>query len=352
MTSPPSLPLTPKTTPDCWWTFSGCDTSKHPKIPNDLIQCPEPDTWGLTFDDGPNCTHNAFYDFLQQNNQKATMFYIGSNVLDWPLEAQRGIVDGHHICVHTWSHQYMTAFPDEQVFAELYYTAKAIKDIVGVTPTCWRPPFGDIDDRVRAIATGLGLESVLWTDDTDDWKILPLGTLPTASIDANYASIIAKETAGPSAGQGNIVLTHEINGHTMEEFMAQYPKIKAVFKHIVPLTACMNKTNPYPEAITYPNFAQYIAGNINATGLPSGTQIKAGDHSYNPSSAMSQTATGTQTGGISGATGTSASSSTGSSSKSNQTSAKSAANSSQFPTLLVGGSIAAAGLLSAIAMLA
>ena len=288
------------------------------------------------------------------------MFYIGSNVLDWPLEAQRGIVDGHHICVHTWSHQYMTAFPDEQVFAELYYTAKVIKDVVGVTPTCWRPPFGDIDDRVRAIAQGLGLESVLWTDDTDDWKILPLGTLPTASIDANYASIIAKETAGPSAGQGNIVLTHEINGHTMEEFMKQYSNIQAVFKHIVPLTACKNQTRPYPEDITYPNFAQYIAGNINATGLPKGSAIKAGDNNYNPSLAVSQTMTGTQTGGIAGATGTGSSSGSGSgsgaapsssASKAAQTSDKSAAATS-YPGVLMAGSLAAAVLFSAIAVLA
>lgn len=27
------------------------------------------------------------------------MFYIGSNVMDWPLEAQRGLADGHEICV-------------------------------------------------------------------------------------------------------------------------------------------------------------------------------------------------------------------------------------------------------------
>ncbi len=285
-------PTYPHSDPDCWWTFNGCDNPKHPNIPADLVQCPEPNTWGLTFDDGPNCTHNAFYDFLQKNKQKATMFYIGSNVLDWPLEAQRGIVDGHHICVHTWSHQYMTAFPSDQVFAELYYTAKVIKDVVGVTPTCWRPPFGDVDDRVRAIAKGLGLETVLWTDDTDDWKILPLGTLPTASIDANYASIIAKETQGPTAGQGNIVLTHEINGHTMDEFMKQYANIQAVFKHIVPLTACKNQTKPYPEDITYPDFAQYVAGNINATGLPSGSSIKAADNHYNPQLAVSATASG------------------------------------------------------------
>jgi hypothetical protein len=54
---------------------------------------------GYGFDDGPNCTHNAFYDFLASQNQKATMFYIGSNVLNWPLEAQRALADGHQICI-------------------------------------------------------------------------------------------------------------------------------------------------------------------------------------------------------------------------------------------------------------
>ncbi len=78
-----------QTDPDCDWTASKCDTPKHPGLRPDIIACPEPHTWGLSFDDGPNCTHNAFYDFLKQNNQKATMFYIGSNVMDWPLQAQR-----------------------------------------------------------------------------------------------------------------------------------------------------------------------------------------------------------------------------------------------------------------------
>ena len=30
------------------------------------------------------------------------MFYIGSNTADWPLEAQRGLADGHEICVRMW----------------------------------------------------------------------------------------------------------------------------------------------------------------------------------------------------------------------------------------------------------
>ena len=75
-----------------------CTTSKLPGIPPDVASVPEPNTMGYGFDDGPNCTHNVFYDYLASQNQKATMFYIGSNVLDWPLEAQRALADGHEIC--------------------------------------------------------------------------------------------------------------------------------------------------------------------------------------------------------------------------------------------------------------
>jgi hypothetical protein len=92
--------------PDCWWSEHQCTTpAASTGIPADIVSVPEPDTWGLGFDDGPNCSHNAFYDYLAQQNQKATMFYIGSNVYDWPLQAMRAITDGHQICVHTWSHR-------------------------------------------------------------------------------------------------------------------------------------------------------------------------------------------------------------------------------------------------------
>jgi Polysaccharide deacetylase len=53
---------------------------------------------GYGFDDGPNCAHNVFYDYLQSQNRKATMFYVVSNVMVWPLETQRALADGHEIC--------------------------------------------------------------------------------------------------------------------------------------------------------------------------------------------------------------------------------------------------------------
>ena len=69
----------------------------------------------------------------------------------------------HQLAVHTWSHPEMTTLTNEEIIAEFGWTKKIIKDVTGVTPTFWRPPFGDVDNRVRAIATAMGLKTSLWT---------------------------------------------------------------------------------------------------------------------------------------------------------------------------------------------
>ncbi|GAA6029169.1 hypothetical protein JCM8097_001634 [Rhodosporidiobolus ruineniae] len=243
---------------DCWWTWKQCVTPKLEGLPDDIATLPEPNTWGFTLDDGPNCSHNAYYDFLQEQNQKATMFYIGSNVLDWPLEAQRGLADGHEICSHTWSHRYMTSLSNEQVFAELYYAKKAIKDVLGVTVQCWRPPYGDVDDRVRYIANALGMSTIIWVDNTFDYEI---ATLSAATVERNYNDIIAKAANGTYNTHGTIVLTHELNNDTMALGELYLPKIKQAFKYVAPVGVALNNTKPYVEdGYTYPNFAQWTAG--------------------------------------------------------------------------------------------
>ncbi|KAH9169798.1 carbohydrate esterase family 4 protein [Lactarius sanguifluus] len=248
--------------PDCWWTETLCKTPKLAGLPPDVFNVPEPKTMGYGFDDGPNCTHNAFYNFLASQNQKATMYYVGSNVLNWPLEAQRAVVDGHEICVHTWSHRYMTALQSQDAFAELWYTMKAIKLATGVTPTCWRPPFGDVDDRIRAIANGLGLQTIMWEHDSFDWEA-GVGSFGPADVDGNYWLFVNNLTAGNFDKVGGILLTHELNNFTMQEAINWYPKLKSTFSHIVPVGVALNKTQPYKESKYHlPTFEQYIAGQV------------------------------------------------------------------------------------------
>ncbi|KAH7907724.1 carbohydrate esterase family 4 protein [Hygrophoropsis aurantiaca] len=226
----------PDSDPDCWWTDTTCTTPKLAGLSPDVTSLPEPDTLGYAFDDGPNCSHNVFYDYLQENNQKATMFYIGSNVMDWPLEAQRALVDGHEVCV-------LTALTNEQVFAEFYYgrDLEAIKLVIGVTPTCWRPPYGDVDDRIRAFAKAFGLRTIVWQYDSNDWEEGTDG-YTAADVDANYEALIAKAKSGAFSTAGTTFLTHELNNFTMSEAIKFYDQLKSAFKSIVPVGVALGQT--------------------------------------------------------------------------------------------------------------
>jgi len=69
------------TDPFSRWTKTRCTTPKSDTgLPADITTLPEPETWGLGIDDGPNCTNTVLYDFFKQQNppQKASLYYIGS----------------------------------------------------------------------------------------------------------------------------------------------------------------------------------------------------------------------------------------------------------------------------------
>ncbi|KAJ3894543.1 carbohydrate esterase family 4 protein [Lentinula edodes] len=253
--------------PDCWWTYSLCTEPKLSGLPVDISAAPEPSTLGYGFDDGPNCSHNAFYDFLLSQNQKATFYYIGSNVADWPLEAQRALADGHEICAHTWSHPYMTTFSSEAAFAELWYSVRLPERLaVGVTPTCWRPPYGDVDDRIRSIANALGLQTIMWGYDSEDADINGQ-SITDQTVVTNYNNFITTASNGTFNFTGAIILTHELNNFTMSEAVQFYSQLKSSFQHIVPVGVSLNKTQPYVETnYSLPTFEQYIAGAVSANG--------------------------------------------------------------------------------------
>ncbi|KAJ6471446.1 carbohydrate esterase family 4 protein [Mycena sanguinolenta] len=257
--------------PDCWWTSNLCTTPKLAGLNTDIASVPEPRTLGYGFDDGPNCSHNAFYDYLTSQNQKATMFFIGGNVMNHPLQAIRAVNDGHEICVHTWSHRLMTALTDEQVFGELWYTMQLIKLVTGYTPRCWRPPQGDVDDRVRYIAQQLGLDTILWKYDSNDWRF-SAGQVSAADVQAEYDYLVGNVSIGTFDTVGAILLAHELDNFTMQTAVDNYPKLAAAFDHIVPVNVAFNKTQLYVETnFTQPDFAAYVAAHPSAAKSSNGS---------------------------------------------------------------------------------
>jgi peptidoglycan/xylan/chitin deacetylase (PgdA/CDA1 family) len=104
------------------------------------------------------------YKFLQAKKIKSTHFFIGKNILINPqlfLTAFDVLKDD--IAVHTWTHPYLTTLSNKRIFAELAFTMKIIHESTGGRlPRFWRPPYGDTDQRVHAIAKLLGLTGILW----------------------------------------------------------------------------------------------------------------------------------------------------------------------------------------------
>jgi hypothetical protein len=154
----------------------------------------------------------------------------------------------------------MTAFQSIDAFAELYYTMQAIKFVVGVTPTCWRPPYGDVDDRIRSIANALNLRTIIWQFDSNDWKA-GTGNITNATVDSNYMNLAAMAKNGTFSTAGTIMLTHELNNFTMQEAINFYPLLKSSFKDMVPIGVARNISQPYVETdYSLPSFEEYISG--------------------------------------------------------------------------------------------
>jgi len=126
-------------------------------------------------------------------------------------------MSGHQLSVHTWSHHHLTTLSNEEIIAELGWTKKAIKDITGLTPNTMRPPYGDIDDRVRAICKAMDLTPIMWSNisnhyfDTNDWYI-PAG-YPVEGVIDNFEDILNNAS---SMNTGFIVLEHDLYPQTVD----------------------------------------------------------------------------------------------------------------------------------------
>ncbi|KIL70978.1 carbohydrate esterase family 4 protein [Amanita muscaria Koide BX008] len=273
----------------CWWYCGGC-TRK-----TDITDCPTHMEWGLTYDDGPAYHTTQLLSYLDQVQLKSTFFVVGSRVISFPSILQAEYLDQHQIAVHTWSHSYLTTLTNEQIIAELGWSKKVIKDVLGVTPNIMRPPYGDIDDRVRAISIAMGLTPVIWTRisptatfDTGDFNING-GLVSVSGVLYNWENIISNATA---RDRGFIVLEHDLFQQTVE-IATGYILPDAIAHNFVikPVVSCLGLT--YQDAYielndnkTNPPLIE-VSGAVSLTATPSGGLIQSTGTSGNSASKKS-----------------------------------------------------------------
>lgn len=160
----------------------------------------------LTFDDGPSTYTQTYLNILKKYNAKATFFVLGENIGGFPGMLKTILSDGHQIANHTYSHKEMTTLSTEQVQKELMDTFSLISQYAGVNTTVMRPPYGAFDINTWLKSKGSMSASILWTKDSEDWRLPGVSTIVSNSI------------AGIEPG--DIILMHDGGGNRDQDVQA------------------------------------------------------------------------------------------------------------------------------------
>jgi len=265
--NPPAPCPLPATIPadQCWWTCQQC-------LGTDIDRCPNAGDWGITFDDGPTPNTVPLLATLKANSIKATFFVMGSNVVRNADILKQEYADGHHIASHTWSHFPLTSLSNEQIVAEVKWTEKAVFDITGLRMKYIRPPYGDIDNRVRAVIAKLGYRVVDWTDDAADSKDFALNAGYTeATLNAGVNTMATHLTtwgANP-ANKGIITLEHDLYNVTVEFAKRLIAATKQAKLKPMTVAQCLGDASPYQTGTTVPVVPGGATTTSAGTAMPS-----------------------------------------------------------------------------------
>ncbi len=174
------------------------------------IRNPKPDDdkkiVALTFDDGPSDYTQRYLDILNSHNIKATFFCLGPHVESYKDHAMAIVNQGSQIASHTYNHEQLAKLDAEDLQKEHKSAFAAIADVTGVNTTVFRPPYGDYRQGTWAKSGGLATVSVLWTQDSEDWR--------RPGVDA----IVKNSLKG--IGPGSIILMHDGGGNRDQDLEA------------------------------------------------------------------------------------------------------------------------------------
>lgn len=118
-------------------------------------------------------------NILKKQHVKATFFIEGK----WANKHEDLVKmikeQGHDIGNHAYNHPDMKKLSASKAREQIVQTNKILESITGEKPKWFAPPSGSFNDDVIQVADELGMETILWTVDTVDWKN------PTPSVMVN-----------------------------------------------------------------------------------------------------------------------------------------------------------------------
>ncbi len=162
----------------------------------------------LTFDDGVDAVKTPLLlDLLAHYNLKASFFVIGKKIKGNELLLKRIVEEGHIIANHSYTHSYFYDFySTKKIIEDLRHTNTILKEITGLTPTLFRPPYGVTNPNIAKAVAQLQLTSI-------GWNVRSLDTVIKKTD--NLLKRVTKRIQ-----PGSILLFHDTGTNTLETVRA------------------------------------------------------------------------------------------------------------------------------------
>ena len=159
----------------------------------------------LTFDDGPSARYTpAILKILQRYGAPAVFFQVGRNIGKAEAETRDILAAGHALANHSFSHAFLPKLDADALNHQLVDTNDALEVAVKQKPVLFRPPYGARNNTILAAATALGMKTILWNIDSQDWA------------DPIPQSIASRVVAQVERQKHGIVLFHDIHERTTQ----------------------------------------------------------------------------------------------------------------------------------------
>lgn len=155
----------------------------------------------------------------------------GGWVEKFPEDVKYIASQGHDLGNHSENHKNMSQLSETEIQSEIQKVHDRVKELTGTDMTLFRPPYGDYDNEVVAVADSMGYYPVQWDIDSLDWK------------DYGADSIVDKVVNHKHLGNGSIILMHNGAKYTPQALEAVITGLQSKGYELVPISELIKKDN-------------------------------------------------------------------------------------------------------------
>ncbi|MBS2036523.1 polysaccharide deacetylase family protein [bacterium] len=177
----------------------------------------------LTFDDGPKPgVSQPILASLRQFKAPATFFVLGKRLAE--AGPKRPDYSGFEVASHSYDHANLLDLDEQKLVSEFRDTEKQARASGLKLKPIFRAPYGSRAARELAVMQKIGLRSVLWNVDSQDWQ---------AQMQARPGRIASRTLALMLLHRRGIVLMHDVQPQTPAELSRLLPLLQRMGLRVV-----------------------------------------------------------------------------------------------------------------------